>query len=149
MEKMKKNKLFIGLFLLILFGVILTVVGVFAYSYIGGNVDPNQPTKYWHQCDVTIKQNFNFFGARIDSVQCSNTQNKCGSLFSITQSFALISANGRVEMWNSAGKLVSKDYSTGIISRSDQISMKACTVPGTITIKLYDNNGNFIEQKVG
>lgn len=134
--KMTKNKKTI-IMILSMFLVLLISVGGFVY--IGGNSigNSNKNQKYWHNCDVTVKEKL--LGKNVElTATCENTGKKCGSIF------GFFSSEGTIELWDSNGKLASKDYETEIFSGKDSISIRGCSDGTDLKLKAYDENHNVL-----
>lgn len=134
---MEKNKIFIGLGILIVGFFLLG--GTDLIDNLGGN-------KQKVTCEVVIS---NLIGFRpdIESVQCV-TVDKCG-LFSVSQSpFALTSEEVKVEFLSN-GKITSKTGTVSELPGVDQtFQLELCVEKsiGSGKIKLYDEEG-FVESK--
>lgn len=129
---------------ILLFFFLLLVVGAGAFFLIGpgGGAIGGIP-KYWYECNVVVKEELIGKEVHLESVSCSNTGSVCGYIF------GFMTAEGTVEMWDSNGKIASKDYETGLTSGEDKITIRGCTVESGVRIRLYDEDHNFVEEKEG
>jgi len=132
---------------LLIFGVVV----VFAMSAIGG-VTPGTggDQRTWHECNTVVKKGLIKDSIALGSVDCVDTGSKCGFLFSIGVSnpfVILVPEAGRLDIWDSQRKLESKSFSIGAFELQQTITMKVCTLDDTLRVRLYNEDGAFIEEK--
>lgn len=95
------------------------------------------------ECDVTIDLALSRpGGVELETITCENTGKFCISPFLIFQ------REGNVEMWDSNGKLGTKDFEIGTFNFGDKVTVRGCTDSTEVRIRLYDDDHNFLEEKI-
>lgn len=138
------NKTIIGIVIIVV--LIISIMFVSGVVFTGGNIIPTadpSTQKFTYECSVDVKEDLVGKGVSIESVACENTGKKCGGFFGI------FSAEGVVEMWDSNGKLSSKQFETGLFSGTDDVTLKGCSAETEFTLRLYDDDHNLIDERGG
>jgi hypothetical protein len=132
------NKKGIIIVIIILFILLLGVISIATYILLVGKSPFSDPTeqKYWHFCNVVIKEKFFGTDKYIDSIECAR-MDKCG-LFP----FNIFTSEGKVEMWEGEKRLAVKDYELSIFHGKTEVTLRACTAGNSFQFRLYDNDGN-------
>jgi hypothetical protein len=148
-KKMTKNNLIVPGIIIIALLMIVSIVAAVSYFGVSGDspIDKDNP-HFWHECTVVVDSPL-FSAAEIKDANCVNTQKNCGSVLGQLGLFSIMGDQGRVEMWDSNGKLTSKRYETNAIGRTDTVTLSGCSAESSFTLRLYDDGGNLLEQQGG
>ena len=150
MVKISKSKPIIIGILSVLLVIVLIVIGVFGYMYIGGNpvpgINPPPGTTYGYRytCDVNIKENFWATSASIESVSCMK-ESKC-----LYNTFSILNpkVEGLLNMYDSNGLITTKNFDTGgLFSGEDRVAISGCVYGGSIYLQLFDKDRNYLGDK--
>lgn len=129
----------------VVFILIILLISVLAYAFIGGGTFGNSDgiQKYWYECDVVVDDsNFIIGQPKLESIQCINTGKTCGGLFS------LFSESGNVELYDTTGKITAKSYNF-LQGGSQQLTLRGCTDGNNLRLRLYNEAGDKIDEKGG
>lgn len=128
--------------LLLILGVIfIGLVSAAAYFFLVDTGDP-ATQKYWYECTVRVKEDLVGTGVSIDTANCQRVRT-CGFL-----PFNAFTAEGQVEMWDTTGKLSSKNYETGLFSGEDILTLTGCSRESQFRVRLYDDARNLIQEEI-
>jgi len=139
---MANKKIIVSVLIGLIFLTVIIGVSSFLLLGPGGDIiSGDKEPQYWYECTVTVREVLIGKHTYIADLSCENTKRKCGYLFSI------FSAEGTLELWDDTGKIAAKDYKTEFWTGEDTLTVRGCSAGNGMRIKLYDSEGNLLQEK--